>query len=116
MADFTSNRYMTSGVQAEIEPVLQVIMWSLIDEDIAKGFQMDYLQVFILKSVTRSGRACQEIMHSQEQPEQDKKTIVDIGSEPLSAKIFAIDSVEYVTALRGGCRFLSICSSIHFFY
>lgn len=99
MADFKGNRYMTHGVDVEIDLTLQVIMWSMIDENIAKGLKMDYLQVFKLNSVTRNGRGYQEIIHSQEQPKRQNKVTVDIGVFPISEKIFVIDSVEYVTMM-----------------
>lgn len=99
MADFKGNRYMTCGIDGEINPILQIIMWSMIDEDIEKGLKMDYLQVFKLKPVTKSGKTCQEITHLQEQPKRQKKAVVDIGVTPISEEIFVIDSVEYVTMM-----------------
>ena len=99
MAQFTDNRYITCGVQAEIHPILQASLWNMIDNDISNGLPVDYLQIFKLKPVMRNGKECQEIIHLQEQPKRDKKTIVDFGITPVSAKIFVIDSGEYVTMM-----------------
>ena len=99
MADFKGNRNMTHGVAVEIVPALQYLMWSMIDDDISKKLAMDYLQVFKLKPVTRDGKTCQEVSHSQEQPKRDKKTIVDFGFTPVSEIIFVIDSEKFVTMM-----------------
>ena len=90
---------MTRGIQTELPLELQLILWGMIDKDISDDLPMDYLQIFKLKFVMRNGEECQEITHLQEEPKRDKKTIVDFGITPISAKIFVIDSGEYVTMM-----------------
>ncbi|EGC7825244.1 DUF960 domain-containing protein [Listeria monocytogenes] len=58
-------------------------MWRLIDNQVKKGNEMDYLQKFEL-NITDAG---QEIRHSQEKPRRSYKTI------------WVIDNVEYQTML-----------------
>ena len=103
MANFKSKRYMTCGVDADIHPVLQSTMWSMIDENIAVGLKMDYLQVFNLKPVTENSKRFQQIKHTQEQPKHERTISVDfyanLGIAPISGKIFVIDSGEYVTMM-----------------
>ena len=103
MANFKGNRYMTRGINADIHPVLQNTMWSMIDEDIAVDLTMDYLQVFNLKPVTENGKRFQEIKHTQEQPKRERILNVDfyanLGIAPISEKVFVIDSGEYVTMM-----------------
>jgi len=100
---FKSNRYITCGVSAGIPPILQSTMWGMIDEDIAAGLKMDYLQVFKLKPVMENGKEYQEIKHIQEKPKRERVIQVDfradLGIAPISEKIFVIDSGEDVTML-----------------
>ena len=99
MATFKGNRYMTRGVDADIPPILHIIMWGMIDEDITVGLKMDYLQVFRLKPVTKNDREYQEIKHTQEQPNRERIVTVNLDVAPVSEKIFVIDSGEYVTMM-----------------
>ena len=99
MAKFTGNRYLTVGVQNEIPLPLQILMWSLIDKNIKKGLEMDYLQVFELKEILINGEAYQDIIHSQEVPKRVHKVATNLSSPPIIAKIFVIDSEDYVTML-----------------
>ena len=98
MATFTGNRYMTAGIQNEIPLEIQIIMWNMIDENAKKRLKMDYLQVFELSSFYLDGVRMQEITHRQEQPSR-KNTFAYETDNPISAKIFVIDSDSYVTML-----------------
>ncbi|MFH5975353.1 DUF960 family protein, partial [Clostridium perfringens] len=45
-----NNRYVTRGVNEEVDIRLQLIMWSMIDNLKNKGnFELDYLQVFKIR-------------------------------------------------------------------
>jgi len=99
VANFKNKRYMTIGVQNEIYPILQIIMWNMIDKEIRKGQEMDYLQVFKLAPANVNDKLHQEIIHSQEVPERENKVTLKIDNVPITAKIFVIDSDEYVTML-----------------
>ena len=74
-------------------------MWGMIGEDIAAGLEMDYLQVFTLKSATENGKEVQEIKLLQEQPKREQKICVNFNTAPIAAKIFVIDSGEYTTMM-----------------
>ena len=99
LVDFKAARYMTRGVQAEINPILQVAMWSMIDEAIAKVQKMDYLQVFELKPIILKGYVKQQVVHRQEVPKHENNFVVTTGDTPINAKVFVIDSDDYVTML-----------------
>lgn len=88
---FNNQRYLTKGVQAEIPLELQIFMWSCIDglPDVR-----DYLQVFKLENLN----GIQKITHFSEQPEYRKEYLIPTGN-PITAKVYIIDSVEYSTML-----------------
>lgn len=88
---FSRNRYVTARVSEEVPFELQLFMWSCID---ILGNEADYLQIFELVAATEG----QIIVHKQEQPPYHKEYMIPCA-KPLSAKIFAIDDVEYVTML-----------------
>lgn len=93
-----SNRYITRGVNEEVDVRLQLLMWSIIDNLNEKGnVEVDYLQVFKL----RKEEASIIIEHSQEEPEY--KSIYSLALEDVELdrkmKIYVIDSGEYSTML-----------------
>lgn len=93
-----NNRYVTRGVNEEVDIRLQLIMWRMIDKLKDEGnIELDYLQVFKLRKEENKVI----IEQSQEVPEhKDTYTIeiedIEIGNEN---KIYVIDSVEYSTML-----------------
>ena len=93
-----NNRYVTRGVNEEVDIRLQIIMWSMIDKLKDEGkIEIDYLQVFKLR---KEGKKV-IIQQSQEAPEhKETYTIeiedIEIGNEN---KIYVIDSVKYSTML-----------------
>ena len=91
---FESNkpRYLTRGVDAEIPLDIQVFLWSCID-NMPEG--KDYLQVFNLLNVN----GLQVIRHTAEQPEFEMTYVLAEVENPVTAKIYVIDSVEYCTML-----------------
>ena len=91
---FTNQRYLTRGIEAEISPVTQLMLWELIDELNAIGAELDYLQVFRLEPDGRQ----QKIIHSQEQPPFEQVVHL-IGPPPVTAKIYIIDDGEYSTMM-----------------
>ena len=93
-----SNRYITRGVNENIDIRLQLIMWSMIDKlKQEKKIKVDYLQVFNLR---RDGSSI-IIEHSQECP--NYKKVYSILDEDIEfsgkEKIFVIDSEDYSTML-----------------
>ena len=91
---FESNkpRYLTRGVDAEIPLNIQVFLWSCIDN---MPEEKDYLQAFNLLNVN----GLQVIRHTAEQPEFEMTYVLAEVENPVTAKIYVIDSVEYCTML-----------------
>jgi hypothetical protein len=96
---FQNERYITCGIEAAIPPILQLLLWHLIDQRRQSGVELDYLQVFTLEGSTwpNIGRV-QKITHSQETPPcQDVGLLA--GTKPIAAKIFVIDDGDHSTML-----------------
>jgi len=93
-----NNRYVTRGVNTEVDIRLQLIMWSIIDNLNEKGnIEVDYLQVFKLR---KEGDLI-VIEHSQEEPEYKEVYSLELEDVELDRKkkIYVIDSGEYSTML-----------------
>ena len=93
-----NNRYVTRGINEEVDIRIQMIIWSMIDKLKGEGnVELDYLQIF---KIRKEGKKV-IIEQSQEAPEnKETYTIeiedVEIGNEN---KIYVIDSGEYSTML-----------------
>ena len=87
---FKNAKYLTHGVQSEIPIELQIFMWSCI-ESVPKP---DYWQIFRLEPM----KTMQKIIHEQEQPEYLKEYLLK-SDNPITAKIYVIDSDTYSTML-----------------
>lgn len=92
---FNNPRYITRGVQSEISMELQMTLWNMVS---SVPCEKDYLQVFKLSSDVKDGKKIQIICQSQEVPPYEK-TISFYCEEPVTAKLFCIDSEEYSTLL-----------------
>lgn len=100
--NFRGSRHKTVGIENEVSELLQGIMWGLIDHNISKGLEMDYLQVFKLEVIKKDGIQTQKITHSQEVPERKFETMIDGAEfEPVSAKIFVISENDYAVMMLG---------------
>ena len=96
---FDNNRYVTSGVNSEVDIRLQLIMWNLIDElNRNRSTKVDYLQVF---NICKKGNKIL-IEHSQEIPQYKKlyeiSNISDIEVNN-KLKLFVIDNIDHSTML-----------------
>ena len=92
------NRYVTRGVNDEIDIRLQLIMWSMIDKLKDEGkVEQDYLQVF---NIRKEGKRI-VINQSQEVPEYSCTYEIDIEDIQIEdeIKVYVIDSGEYSTML-----------------
>ena len=92
------NRYVTRGVNDEVNIRLQLIMWSMIDKLKDEGnVELDYLQVFKLR---REGNKIL-INQSQEVPEYSCTYEIEIEDVQIDdeIKVYVIDSGEYSTML-----------------
>ena len=94
---FKNEKYVTIGVNRDIDFLLQIYLWNLIDE-LGKATPLDYLQVFDLEIVEKDDKQLQKITHVQEIPKYKKEYILDIFN-PCDAKIFAIDDESHSTML-----------------
>ena len=92
------NRYVTRGVNDEVDIRLQLIKWSMIDKLKDEGnVELDYLQVFKLR---REGNKIL-INQSQEVPEYSCTYEIEIEDVQIDdeIKVYVIDSGEYSTML-----------------
>ena len=95
---FKNNRYVTRGVNEEVDIRLQLIMWSMIDKLKEEGnVELDYLQVFKLR---KEGNKI-VINQSQEVPEYSCTYEIEIEDVQIDdeIKVYVIDSGEYSTML-----------------
>nr|WP_278679044.1 DUF960 family protein [Clostridium paraputrificum] len=93
-----NNRYVTRGVNEEVDIRLQLIMWSMINKLKDEGnIEIDYLQVFKLR---KEGKKV-IIEQSQEVPEHKVSYEIEIEDVEIGNenKIYVIDNVEYSTML-----------------
>lgn len=96
---FTSSRYLTQGVAATLPADLQQILWDLLDAKRRQGIKLDYLQVFELSLECACGEVFQKVVHRQEVPSFAETYYYRGLVEPINAKVWIIDSDEYVTML-----------------
>jgi hypothetical protein len=92
---FDNPRYVTKGIQEKISLILQLSLWDMISNI---PCEKDYLQIFKLSSEIKSGKKVQVIEHSQEVPPY-KRNFSYFCEEPVTAKLYAIDSESYSTLL-----------------
>ena len=97
---FGSNRYITRGINQELPMELTIFLWSRIDAlKLDSDGDMDYLQVFELKEITDPEvKANQLVIHRTEQPEYLRTHAITVA-EPITEKVYVIDSEEYCTML-----------------
>ena len=92
------NRYVTRGVNEEVDIRLQLIMWSMIDKlKDEESVELDYLQVF---KIRKEGNKV-VINQSQEVPEYSCTYEIEIEDVQIDdeIKVYVIDSGEYSTML-----------------
>ena len=86
-----NNRYVTRGINEEVDIRLQIIMWSMIDKLKDEGnIELDYLQVF---KVRKEGNKI-VINQSQEVPEYSCTYEMEIEDIQIDdeIKIYVIDN------------------------
>ena len=92
------NRYVTRGVNDEVDIRLQLIMWSMIDKlKDEESVEVDYLQVFKIRK--KDSKVV--INQSQEVPEYSCTYEIEIEDIQIGdeIKVYVIDSGEYSTML-----------------
>ena len=92
------NRYVTRGVNDEVDIRLQLIMWSMIDKlKDEESVELDYLQVF---KIRKEGNKV-VINQSQEVPKYSCTYEIELEDIQIDdeIKVYVIDSGEYSTML-----------------
>ena len=92
------NRYVTRGINEEVDIRLQLIMWNMIDKLKDEGnVELDYLQVF---KIRKEGNKV-VINQSQEVPEYSCTYEIELEDIHIEdeIKVYVIDSGEYSTML-----------------
>ncbi|KJZ84242.1 MULTISPECIES: DUF960 family protein [unclassified Clostridium] len=86
-------RYITKGVNENLDIRLQIRIWNLID-GLKELMEVDYLQIFRISQINKSRM---EIIHKQEIPEY--KAIYEIDSQDIvlesDVKIYVIFENDY---------------------
>lgn len=90
--NFQNKRFITNGVDSQVNPLLQLFMWHCID---TMPPPKDYLQIF--KLTEENGR--QKITHIQEQPEYAREYLIISDTPVFIGKIFVIDDKTHSTML-----------------
>ena len=90
--DFQNRRFITRGVDSEINLLLQIFMWQCID---TMPLIKDYLQVFRLTA--ENGK--QKVIHSQEEPEYKREYLINSDAPVFIGKVFVIDDETHSTML-----------------
>ena len=89
---FQNRRFITKGVDSEIDPLLQIFMWQCIDTMLPIK---DYLQVFRL--TVENGK--QKVTHTQEKPEYKMEYLINSDAPVFIGKVFVIDDETHSTML-----------------
>lgn len=93
---FQGKRLITRGVADTIPAGVQIFLWSLLDELVAKTpVPTDYLQVFELSGENGD----QIIIHRQENPPYQVIYQFEKVGNPLQHKIYVIDDIDHCTML-----------------
>ncbi|MDU7453318.1 DUF960 family protein [Clostridium saudiense] len=92
------NRYVTRGVNEEVDIRLQLMIWSMLDKlKDEENVELDYLQVFRIR---KEGK---KIVISQSQEVPEYLCTYEIHLEDIQIddeiKVYVIDSGEYSTML-----------------
>lgn len=89
---FKNDRFITRGVAENLNPLLVMVLWELIDN---MTIQQDYLQVFELSE--EKGK--QKIEHIQEVPEYKREYLITLDIPIFTGKVFVIDDETHSTML-----------------
>lgn len=91
------NRYLTKGINENLDIRLQIRIWNLIDE-LKELMEVDYLQIFRVSKINNSRI---QIIHEQEIPEY--KAVYEIDSQDIilqsDVKIYVISENDYTVML-----------------
>lgn len=83
-------RYITSGIQAEVSLQLQLLLWELQTKLRQNHKEIDYLQVYTLEVLEDGEEGNQIIRHQSEVPEYEACYSLAI-EKPVKKKIYIIE-------------------------
>jgi len=69
----TTKRCATANLVEKVDEEVQRLLWSILDAFLSETMKPDYLQIFKLSIVIRSGEFMQKIQHRQEVPPLDRE-------------------------------------------
>lgn len=69
--ELVKHRYTTATIAQKLSNDVQRLLWSILEGFLSETEEPDYLQVFELSIVARSGEALEKIKHCQEVPPRD---------------------------------------------
>lgn len=96
---FSNKRFITRTVNEQVGLDLQIILWSLIDNQKLAGERLDYLQIFECKAIRLpGGRKLQQVIHRQEVPPYSRSRMFSV-SKPVNGKLYAIDDGDHSTLM-----------------
>lgn len=97
---FSSDRYVTRGVNEAVPFELQQMLWSILEKRQERGDQLDHLQIFELSAEWVDGEPLQKVLNRQEQPFHEEVFFVDHTENlAIGVTVWIIDSGTYSTAL-----------------
>ncbi len=101
MDKFTNKRYITRGVAVELGLETQFSIWKLIDDLAEVSEDIDYLQVFEIKSVTDENKENKlKVIHTTEQPKYKQEWLLDnFSNDVVGHRIYVIDDGSVTTML-----------------
>ena len=76
-----ANYYMSKGVATKVNPIFIYLMLSMIEEDVQKGIEQDYLKVFELSNVVKEGKRYLTIRVHQECSKHESFEELCVGKE-----------------------------------
>lgn len=92
------HKFITRGIQMEIPMNLVHILFEEIDKLVERKIEVDYLQVFNVKTLDFKTDLV-EIIHSQEVPEYEMTIYIDKVNLERDLKIFVIDENDNATMM-----------------
>lgn len=103
---FQGKRYLTRGIIAAIEPIVQFAIWDYLDQFVKRHpNDVDYLQIFNITTEEREGQLTLIVHHEQEVPRIiQKEALLFPTDDFIQEKIYVISDWdekgnEYATML-----------------
>ncbi len=92
----------TREIKNKVDPITEYLMWSMIEEAGKSGVELDWMQIFKLRTVrTRSkDRLLLKITHIQEEPAYENRFSLSIEpDEALNGTVWVMDDQTHATMM-----------------